>query len=132
MSEQVELESAEERHNTKPDTLWIPHEYFRERLQPGDHARVIFKVATHCGGIGGERIWLTVTRRVGDLFIGVLVRNPSSAPVQFRIEHVIDIEWQRTWSRRRASTTAFWPKRSPSTKKEQDDEAANHDTANRP
>lgn len=96
-AEMGRLESAEERHAESPETFWIPERTDRDSLQPGDCAKVIFK--TYTGDrISGERIWILVTGRVGDMYVGTLNNEPYiigkrfGDRVCFRAEHVIDIE----------------------------------------
>jgi hypothetical protein len=73
------LLSAEERHAQNPEGFWIPDKRDRDSLQPGDTAKVIFKTYTG-DSIGGERIWIEVTGRVGDKYIGKLGNTPSLSP----------------------------------------------------
>jgi uncharacterized protein YegJ (DUF2314 family) len=90
------LESAEELHTQYPDTFRIPNKEDRRSLQPGDCAKVIFKTYTG-DGVRGERIWVHVTGRVGDTYVGTLANKPFVVAkqfgdrVRFRAEHVIDI-----------------------------------------
>ena len=90
------LLSAEERHAQNPEGFWIPDKRDRDSLQPGDTVKVIFKTYTG-DNIGGERIWIEVTGRVGDKYIGKLGNTPFVITgkygdrVYFRAEHVIDI-----------------------------------------
>jgi uncharacterized protein YegJ (DUF2314 family) len=90
------LESAEERHAQNPERFWIPDKADRDSLQPGDIVKVIFKTYTG-DNIAGERIWIEVTGRVGDKYIGRLDNEPFIIAgkygdrVYFRAEHVIDI-----------------------------------------
>jgi hypothetical protein len=90
------LISAEECHAQYPETFPIPDKAARDRLQPGDCAKVIFRTYTG-DGISGERIWVLVTGKLGDRYIGTLANEPFiiagkyGACVYFRAEHVIDI-----------------------------------------
>ena len=94
--QQSRLISAEECHAQNPETFWIPDKTDRDGLQPGDAAKVIFRTYTG-DGISGERIWIEVTGRVGDRYIGKLVNDPLIIAgkygdrAYFRAEHVIDI-----------------------------------------
>ena len=123
------LRSAEESHRAHPDTFWIPPAEERRSLQRGKAARLIFDIeaADEDGKlvVSGERMWVIVAERVGDLYIGILDNKPATfepgdsaylcfgAEVPFGPEHVIDIgdppvdyvEWQlgqkpeRIWPR---------------------------------
>jgi hypothetical protein len=90
------LVSAEESHAENPETFWIPDKADRDSLQPGDIAKVIFKTYTG-DGFTGERIWVKVTGRIGNKYIGKLdnipfiIANKLGDRVCFRAEHVIDI-----------------------------------------
>jgi hypothetical protein len=90
------LRSAEECHAQNPESFWIPDKEDRHSLQPGDFAKVIFKTYTG-DNISGERIWIHVTGRVGDTYVGTLsntsfiIAKQFGDRVQFCAEHVIDI-----------------------------------------
>jgi hypothetical protein len=99
-----ELESAEARHAASPDTFRIPSRAQRERLQPGDGAKLLFRIASpgHTGVERGvERMWVIVRRRVEGLYVAVLDSTPSSTDpstslargtvLAFAPEHVADI-----------------------------------------
>jgi hypothetical protein len=102
------LRSAEESHRAHPDRFWIPAKDDRERLTPGQGVKLIFdiSVSDENGSVtllGGERMWVIVTERIGDAYIGILDNEPASldpaadhylrlgAEIPFRAEHVIDI-----------------------------------------
>ena len=102
-----ELESGEDRHAQNPDSFWIPPRPERERLQPGQAAKLLFRVeATGPDGsteIGVERMWVLVTERIDGMYIGRLDNEPGTveaadhvylvrgAEVPFGPEHVVDI-----------------------------------------
>jgi hypothetical protein len=122
------LLSGEEAHQRSPATFWIPDRDERTNLQRGQAAKLIFEIEGE-GDDGeveliGERMWVLVTERVGDLYIGILdndcVLEPADdvylcrgAEIPFGAEHIIDVGdppeeyWQpklakhpaRTWSR---------------------------------
>lgn len=124
-----QLRSGEELHRQQPDTFWIPPLADRQSLQRGQAARLIFDIEGEeedgSVGVQGERMWVIVSERVGDTYIGILDSQPASldpadgvylrfgAEVPFRAENVIDIaqppaeyvEWQlrqppeRVWQR---------------------------------
>ena len=102
-----ELRSAEESHQQNPDTFWIPPLEERQNLGRGQAARLIFDIEStnEDGGVEvqGERMWVIVSERHGDFYIGILDDQPASivsseetylcfgAEVPFLPEHVIDI-----------------------------------------
>jgi hypothetical protein len=124
-----ELESGEARHAEAPSSFWIPSRVEREAVQPGQAVKLLFAIEGEFedGSIGVqvERMWVFVTERVADGFIGILDNRPDSTEpspnayldigveVPFRPEHIIDIAdppqdyvtWQRsqppsqTWPR---------------------------------
>jgi hypothetical protein len=123
-----ELRSAEESHRRNPESFWIPPLDVRQNLRRGQAARLIFDIELDEDGkvvVQGERMWVVVSEKVGDTYIGILDNKPASfergdsvylcfgAEVPFRAEHVIDtadppqdyVDWQlgqapeRTWPR---------------------------------
>ena len=94
------LESAEARHAANPDAFWIPPRAQREGLQPGDGAKLLFRIAS-AGSPGVERMWVIVRRRMVDGYVGVLDSTPTTTDaasslvrgrmVVFAPEHVADI-----------------------------------------
>lgn len=102
------LRSAEASHRAHPQTFWIPPLDARRNLQRGNAARLVFDIETvddNDGGhvIQGERMWVIVLDRVGDLYIRILDNQPASvgpndraylcfgAEIPFGPEHVVDI-----------------------------------------
>lgn len=98
------LDDAEQRHAEAPDTFEIPPLRVREVLEPGDFAKLIFRIAIDreedpevC-----ERMWVVVTARTGDGYIGVLDNEPSSiaendtfwrgSELPFSPRHIIDVD----------------------------------------
>jgi hypothetical protein len=102
-----QLRSGEESHRRDPDRFWIPPREDRENLRRGQSVKLIFDIEaedeTGKVQIQGERMWVTVAERIGDLFIGILENQPGcleptestylcmGAEVPFAAEHVIDI-----------------------------------------
>ena len=122
------LRSGEASHRAHPDKFWIPPAEERRNLRRGRAARLIFDIEAEVDGkvaVTGERMWVIVAERVGDLYIGILDNKPASfepsdnaylcfgAEIPFGPEHVIDVgdppadyvEWQlgqkpeRVWPR---------------------------------
>jgi hypothetical protein len=103
-----QLRSGEDAHRAAPDTFWIPALRRRESLKRGQAAKLIFEIeATEPDGTvssQGERMWVIVAEKIGDIFIGRLANQPVclepsddaylgiGAEVPFRAEHVIDID----------------------------------------
>ncbi|GAA5441049.1 hypothetical protein ACFQDE_14500 [Deinococcus caeni] len=98
-----ELLSAEERHTANPGTFWIPPLQVRSSLRRGQAAKLLFDIQFQEHGRpvrGTERMWVIVSRREGDVYVGVLDSVPrTTAPgdplqtgveVPFLPEHVCD------------------------------------------
>lgn len=102
-----QLRSGEESHREHPDSFWIPPRHQRDNLRLGQSARLIFDIEGEDDDgqiqVQGERMWVTVAERIGNLFIGILENQPAclepadnvylcmGAEVPFSAEHVIDI-----------------------------------------
>lgn len=124
-----QLRSGEACHREHPDTFLTPPWEQRNSLQRGQSVKLIFDIeAVDENGqvqVQGERMWVTVAERIGDLYVGILENQPAclepadnvylcmGAEVPFSPEHAIDIadppsdyvEWQlshepeRRWHR---------------------------------
>jgi hypothetical protein len=102
-----QLRSAEESHAKHPDTFWIPPLQQRQQLQRGQAARLIFDIEgegeDNSIEVVGERMWVIVSERVGEDYIGILDNQPAcfnfednvylrfGAEIPFSSRHVIDI-----------------------------------------
>jgi len=102
-----ELRSGTATHEKYPDTFWIPPQKEREGLKIGQAAKLMFDVEAfdesgkQC--ISGDRMWVIVSERIDDTFIGILDNQPTcldfetdsylrfGAEIPFKAEHVIDI-----------------------------------------
>ncbi|MDO9222101.1 MAG: hypothetical protein Q7U20_00130 [Caulobacter sp.] len=97
------LDDAEQRHSESPDTFEIPPLWIREVLEPGDFAKLIFKIAIDDNEDpeAFERMWVVVTVRTPDGYMGVLDNEPSSiaendtfwygSELPFSPRHIIDV-----------------------------------------
>ena len=98
------LEDGEERHQENPASFEIPPLAVREILQPGDFAKLIFRLAVDDEDDYGavERMWVIVRERVDGGYIGMLDNEPGSiaendafwrgAEIPFAFRHIIDVE----------------------------------------
>ena len=123
-----QLESAEARHASHPQTFSIPSRSEREQLQRGQAAKLLFDLE---GDIDGrteritERMWVIVSERVGDGYVGILDNQPDSlepganvyltegAEIPFWPEHVIEIaDPPAEWANHRLGVppTRRWPR----------------------
>ncbi len=74
------LEDGEEYHRAAPLTFLIPSLELRQNLQPGDLAKLIFRISVADGENteAVERMWVIVTERVSTGYIGILDNMPSA------------------------------------------------------
>jgi hypothetical protein len=98
------LDSGEAYHADAPLTFWIPDRDRRERLQPGDYAKLIFNISVDNPEepVVVERMWVIVRERTPGGYLGVLDNEPDSigendefwvgTELPFRPEHIINIE----------------------------------------
>ncbi|HSI64234.1 MAG TPA: hypothetical protein VLE43_13995 [Candidatus Saccharimonadia bacterium] len=124
-----QLRSGEESHRDHPETFALPPLEQRQSLRRGQAAKLIFEIETEDENgkvvLTGERMWVIVAERKGEMFIGILDCQPAcmapedtaylrfGAEVPFTAEYVIEIaepppsyvEWQlsqppeRIWPR---------------------------------
>ncbi len=102
-----ELRSAEKSRAKYGEDFWIPSIEARQAVRPGQAARLIFDIETDNEGeieIGGERIWVIVSQKIGDTYIGILDNQPAclvpadtfylslGVEIPFQAEHIIDID----------------------------------------
>jgi hypothetical protein len=102
-----ELRSAEKSHAKYGDNFWIPDLEQRQSIQRGQAARLLFDIEIDNEGkleIEGERMWVIVSEKIGDIYIGILDNQPAcsdfedevylclGAEIPFLAEHVIDID----------------------------------------
>ena len=100
-----QLRDGEQMHREHPATFWIPDEAQRRNLRPGQAAKLIFDIEAYDEDgsviVQGERMWVLVTERIDDQYIGLLTNKPgidgdfylqAAAEVPFGPEHVIDID----------------------------------------
>ena len=101
------LVSGEARHKDSPSTFEIPSLAEREGLKPGQGAKLIFMIEGEeedgTVSTSTERMWVIVTRREADGYMGILDNQPASlsddsefylcqgAEVPFLPEHIISI-----------------------------------------
>jgi hypothetical protein len=96
MSTFYTLDSGVDRNREAPDTFQIPPAAERENLQPGQIAKLMFRIDDGAE-ISVERMWVRVHARDGDEYVGVLDNDAYGADlrhgleVRFRPEHVIQI-----------------------------------------
>jgi hypothetical protein len=97
------LEDGEERHREAPATFFIPNLELRKLLQPGDLAKLIFKIAVEGDEHGAvERMWVIIRERTPDGYVGMLDNEPDSiskndqfwhgTELPFEYRHIIAVE----------------------------------------
>jgi hypothetical protein len=96
------LEDGEKLHREAPATFLIPDLALREILQPGDLAKLIFRIAVEDDEHGAvERMWVIVRERVPGGYVGMRDNEPDSiakndrfwcgAELPFEYRHIIAV-----------------------------------------
>lgn len=109
------LDNGEEYHSKAPDTFVIPQLLERQNLQAGDFAKLLFRInfdGTEDGEVI-ERMWVVVSERTSDGYIGVLDNDPESidendrlwsgTELPFATHHIIAVAEGDNESRTRAA-----------------------------
>jgi hypothetical protein len=102
-----QLVSGEERQKAAPSTFEIPTLTDRSSLTPGQGAKLIFEIEAEeedgTVSTSTERMWVIVSRKVGDYYFGILDSEPVTIPndgefyllrgaeIPFQSEHVIAV-----------------------------------------
>lgn len=96
-----ELESAEQRYEDEPATFHIPPLEERTSLQVGSRAKLLFLLLGHDETgpfIQCERMWVVVTQRKGQGYVGMLKSQPVTSDVlkpgdlvEFEAEHIASL-----------------------------------------
>ena len=77
------LVSAEARRDASPATFEIPPIDVRRSLRRGDAAKLLFEIETREAGVvvdrGVDRMWVVVTGREDEFYVGVLTSDPGKA-----------------------------------------------------
>ncbi len=102
-----ELRSAEESHAKYRDDFWIPALEERRGVVRGQAVRLIFDIETDNDGkakVGGERMWVIVSEKLGDTYVGILDNQPAcldpdddfylsfGVEAPFKAEHITSID----------------------------------------
>jgi hypothetical protein len=118
------LEDGEQYHRRAPTTFPIPDLEVRQILQPGDFAKLIFKIAVDDDDDPEalERMWVIVRERIPGGYLGMLDNEPSAiaengefwrgSELPFEPKHIIAVEHANAESLTLASQTAPipWPR----------------------
>ena len=89
-----------ERNRARPDTFHVPSDETKARLQPGDFVKLGFDAMPPPEqSLRGERMWVIITERNGDSFVGELNNVPFvltdlqlGERVEFEARHILDID----------------------------------------
>ena len=117
------LDDGEARHAHAPATFWIPDRDRREGLQPGDFAKLIFRINVDNPEepVAVESMWVVVRERILGGYLGVLDNEPDSidendafwvgTELPFCPEHIINIMHRdaASVSLARAEPRTHWP-----------------------
>ena len=97
------LDDGEAYHADAPETFCIPVRQRREALQPGDYAKLIFRIDVEDTAEENdvERMWVLVRERTSGGYLGVLDNEPlgiamndefwRGTELPFSAHHIIDI-----------------------------------------
>jgi hypothetical protein len=89
------LEDGEDRHREAPATFFIPDLELRKLLQPGDLAKLIFKVAVEGDEHGAvERMWVIIRERTPDGYVGMLDNEPDSISKNDQFWHGTELPFE--------------------------------------
>lgn len=92
----AKIESGIESNRKWPDSFWVPEGDVKDQIHPGDLVKLMWRVKRD----PGERMWVKVTRRDGDLLVGTLenwpifVRMDPGEKIKFHIDDIIDYMWE--------------------------------------
>lgn len=117
------LDDGESRYAAAPETFWIPDRRRRESLEPGDLAKLIFRISVDDGdeNVAVERMWVLVSERIDGGYLGMLDNEPGAIAendefwlgieLPFSARHVIDIEGkdEKTVALARQEPLRRWP-----------------------
>jgi hypothetical protein len=95
------LGDGEQYHREAPETFHIPDLALRKILQPGDFAKLMFRISV-AGEEEVERMWVIIRDRTPSGYVGMLDNEPDSIPpndrlwlgteVPFEYRHIIAVE----------------------------------------
>jgi hypothetical protein len=97
------LDDAEDIHQDAPKTFYIPELKVRQSLQPGDYAKLIFRIAVAGEEpVSVERMWVIVRAPTPDGYVGMLDNEPDAiaendrfwvgTELAFEYRHVIAVQ----------------------------------------
>ena len=118
------LEDGEAYHAEAPETFWLPDRQRRESLQPGDFAKLIFRISVDNAdtNVAVERMWVLVRERTWVGYLGILDNEPDAiaendefwlgTELPFLAKHVINIEEKdaKTIALAREEPLRRWPR----------------------
>jgi len=99
-----QLEDGEQLHRQAPATFEIPNLAVRQILEPGDFAKLVFRIALEGENneAAVERMWVIVRERTPDGYLGILNNEPSlieengdfwlGAELPFEPRHIISVD----------------------------------------
>ncbi len=115
------LEDGEQLHREAPKTFLIPDLALRQILQPGDFAKLVFRIAVESEDepCTVERMWVIIRERVAAGYIGILDNIPTKISENkdfwlgteppFEARHIIAVDHANAESMRLAGEPAPIP-----------------------
>lgn len=118
------LEDGEAYHAEAPETFWLPERQRRENLQPGDLAKLIFRISIDSPdeNVAVERMWVLVRERTSAGYLGILDNEPDAiaendefwlgTELPFSAKHIINIQEKddKTVALAREEPLRRWPR----------------------
>ena len=90
------IECGLDHHRRWPESFQVPSDEEKAELRPGDLVKLQWSVKRYAAS--GERMWVEITGRDGDRFIGrltslpVFVHRDPGETVRFRVDDIIDCD----------------------------------------
>lgn len=98
------LENVYEIKLEAPYTFYVPSKEVIDQLKTGDIVKLVFSTDKGKDGFSGERMWVEITERRGDMFKGELNNEPFiieeleiGTEIGFGPENICDTEYEDAW-----------------------------------
>lgn len=105
----MKFTNCERRNKAHPKTFQIPPKIVRNNLTKGDSAKLVFEMDKPQGLFNAERMWVKITGRTGNEYIGKLNNWPVffedlslGDEIRFEAKHIADVEFKKVRKAKRA------------------------------
>ncbi|PNE08674.1 immunity protein Imm33 domain-containing protein [Priestia megaterium] len=96
-----QLDNVYERNKESPYTFYMPSKAVTDKLKAGDLVKLVFFSDSDTAGYKGERMWVEITDRNKENFVGKLDNEPYHLKglklgqiLHFGTEHICDTEYE--------------------------------------